>query len=81
MRSLSDGVIEVALNEERLSRKKLHIGYPALSIEKVLELRDPKVFDSKLKEYRNNYKKVLLSEEEYYKEFKNKMDYALDKTC
>ena len=50
-------------------------------IEKVLELRDPKVFDSKLKEYRNNYKKVLLSEEEYYKEFKNKMDYALDKTC
>ena len=50
-------------------------------IEKVLELRDLKVFDSKLKEYRNNYKKVLLSEEEYYKEFKNKMDYALDKTC
>ena len=40
---LTDGIIDVAINEERLSRKKLHIGYPYLSIEKVLQLSNTKI--------------------------------------
>jgi hypothetical protein len=36
-------------------------------------LRDEGLFNSKLEEYRNNYKKVLLSEEEYYEQFSNLM--------
>ncbi len=42
---LSDGVIEIAINEERLSRKKLHIGYPKLSIETVLKFSNTKISD------------------------------------
>ena len=34
-------------------------------------------FNSKLEEYRNNYKKVLLSEEEYYKQFSKRMDKSI----
>ncbi len=40
---ISNGVLKVALNEERLSRKKLHIGYPHLSIKKALEITKIKV--------------------------------------
>jgi hypothetical protein len=47
--------------------------------EKILELRDPTFFDNKLEEYRNNYSKVLLSEDQYFEEFAKKMDKALDK--
>ena len=47
-------------------------------VEKVLQLRDKDFFESKLEEYRNNYKKVLLSEEEYFKLFSEKMNFALD---
>ena len=46
-------------------------------IEKALLLRDKDFFNSKLEEYRNNYKKVLLSEEEYYKQFSKKMDKSI----
>ena len=40
---ISNGVLKVALNEERLSRKKLHIGYPHLSIKKALEITNNKI--------------------------------------
>ncbi len=39
----SDGILEIAINEERLSRKKLHIGYPYLSIKKVLQFSNTKI--------------------------------------
>ena len=38
-----DDAVKVAINEERLSRKKLHIGYPYLSIEKILEISNTKI--------------------------------------
>jgi len=44
--------------------------------EKVLTLRTD--FDTLLEEYRNNYKKVLLTEEEYFDFFSKKMNFALD---
>ena len=44
--------------------------------DKVLTLRTD--FDTLLEEYRNNYKKVLLSKEEYLKLFSEKMNLALD---
>ena len=44
--------------------------------ERVLTLRTD--FDTLLEEYRNNYKKVLLSKEEYLKLFSEKMNLALD---
>ena len=46
--------------------------------EKILTLRDEDVFQSKLDTYRSNYSEVLLSEEDYFKEFSNKMNKALD---
>jgi len=46
---------------------------------KMLQLRDDSFLESTLKMYRNNYKEVLLSEENYYKEFAKKMNLALDK--
>jgi len=49
-------------------------------VEKVLQLKDKNFFESKLEEYRNNYKKVLLSEEEYFKLFSKKMNFGLDKS-
>ena len=45
--------------------------------EKIIELRDETVFTNKLEEYRNNYKKVLLSEDEYYKQFTERMNNGL----
>lgn len=47
--------------------------------EKILTLRDEDVFQSKLDAYRSNYSEVLLSEEDYFKEFSNKMNKVLDK--
>ena len=44
--------------------------------ERVLTLRTD--FDTLLEEYRNNYKKVLLSKDEYLKLFSEKMNLALD---
>jgi len=48
-------------------------------VEKALLLRNQDFFESKLEEYRNNYKKVLLSEEEYFELFSEKMNLSLDK--
>ena len=42
--------------------------------DRVLELRDKSVFESKLEKYRSNYKKVLLSREEYLNQFSKFMD-------
>ena len=42
--------------------------------EKVLQLRDNKFFEFKLKSYKNNFKQILLSEDEYFKEFSDKMN-------
>ena len=44
--------------------------------EKVLSLRDN--CDSKVEEYRDNYKKVLLTEDQYYKQFSEMMNGALN---
>ena len=49
-------------------------------VEKALQLRDKDFFENKLEEYRNNYKKVLLSQEEYFELFSNKMHLGVDKT-
>ena len=46
-------------------------------IEKTLMLRDESFREDKLEEFRNNYKKVLLSEDEYFLEFSKRMDEAL----
>lgn len=40
---IKDNIVKVAINEERLSRKKLHIGYPYLSIEKILQISNTKI--------------------------------------
>jgi|TARA_B100000941_G_scaffold122152_1_gene85978 hypothetical protein len=45
--------------------------------DKILHLRDENLFKDKLKQYINNYKKVLLSEDEYYKQFSNMMNRIL----
>jgi hypothetical protein len=47
------------------------------SVEKTLMLRDESFREDKLEEFRNNYKKVLLSEDEYFLEFSKRMDEAL----
>ena len=47
-------------------------------IEKSLLLRNQDFFEKKLQEYRDNYSKVLLSQEEYFKLFSEKMNFALD---
>ena len=46
--------------------------------EKILELRNSDTFHSKLQEYRENYKKVLLSEDEYYRQFADRMRKGID---
>ena len=38
-----NGDLKFAINEERLSRKKLHIGYPYLSIKKILDISKIKI--------------------------------------
>ena len=38
-----DGILKVSINEERLSRRKLHIGFPIKSIKKVLEISNTKI--------------------------------------
>ena len=40
-----DGYLKFAINEERLSRKKLHVGYPQLSINKLLSETNLKISD------------------------------------
>jgi len=47
-------------------------------VEKAVLLRDKDFFNNKLEEYRENYKRVLLSEKEYFELFSNKMNFALD---
>ena len=42
--------------------------------EKIITLRNEKELESKLEKYRSNYHKVLLSEEDYFKEFSKKMN-------
>jgi len=46
--------------------------------EKIHQLRNSDIFYSKLEEYRNNYKKVLLSEDEYYRQFAERMEKSID---
>ena len=46
--------------------------------ERVIHLRDENTFNSKLLEYRNNYAEVLLSEYEYFKQFSDMMNGALN---
>ena len=46
--------------------------------EKIHQLRNDDIFYSKLEEYRNNYKKVLLSEDEYYRQFAERMEKSID---
>ena len=48
-------------------------------VEKALMLRDEKFRTEKLGQYRKNYKEVLLSEEEYYKQFSNMMNNGLER--
>ena len=48
-------------------------------VEKAVLLRDKDFFNNKLEEYRENYKRVLLSEKEYFELFSNKMNFALDR--
>ena len=45
---------------------------------KIIELRDDSKLQQKLEEYRNNYKEVLLSQDEYSKEFSARMDMAIN---
>jgi hypothetical protein len=45
--------------------------------DKAMKLRDDFFFQEKLEEFRDNYKKVLLSEEEYYKQFSENMNKGL----
>ena len=45
---------------------------------RIKQLRNDDLHTMKLTEYRNNYKKVLLSEEEYFKLFSDKMNLLLD---
>tara|TARA_B100000989_G_C19515594_1_gene461450 strand:- start:606 stop:2300 length:1695 start_codon:yes stop_codon:yes gene_type:complete len=40
-----DGILVAAINEERLTRNKLHVGFPAKSIDKVLEVSNLKLSD------------------------------------
>jgi hypothetical protein len=42
--------------------------------ERILELRDEEVLNQKLEEYRNNYSKVLLTEDQYFAEFSDRMN-------
>ena len=46
---------------------------------RVLEVKDDFVFEEKLEEYRNNYKQVLLSENEYSKQFSKRMNDIIDR--
>ena len=46
--------------------------------DRVISLRDVDTFEKKLEKYRNNYKTVLLSRENYFKEFSDKMNFFLD---
>ena len=48
-------------------------------VEKSILLREQSFFENKLEEYRNNYKQVLLSQEEYFESFSNKMHLGVDK--
>ena len=47
-------------------------------VEKVLQLKDKNFFESKLEEYRNNYKKVLLSQKEYFDMFSSMMNRSIN---
>ena len=45
---------------------------------KMIQLRNQSTFETKLKQYRDNYKQKLLSKEEYFKLFSDKMNLLLD---
>ena len=51
---------------------------PEELVEKALLLRNQYFFEKKLEEYRTNYSKVLLSQDNYFKLFSEKMNFALD---
>ena len=48
-------------------------------VEKSILLREQSFFENKLEEFRANYSKVLLSQEEYFESFSNKMHLGVDK--
>ena len=45
--------------------------------DKAMKLKDELFFQEKLEEFRDNYKKVLLTEQEYFIQFNNKMNKAI----
>jgi len=47
-------------------------------IEKIFLLRNQDFFEKKLEEFRANYSKVLLSQEEYFELFSKKMHLGVD---
>jgi hypothetical protein len=51
---------------------------PEELVEKALLLRNQDFFEKKLEEYRTNYSKVLLSQDNYFKLFSEKMNFVLD---
>ena len=51
---------------------------PEELVEKALLLRNQDFFEKKLEEYRANYSKVLLSQDNYFKLFSEKMNFSLD---
>ena len=48
--------------------------------DKMLQLRDNSFLELKLTEFRSNYKKVLLTEKQYFSEFNSMMNLSLDKS-
>ena len=52
---------------------------PEELVEKSILLREQSFFEKKLEEFRANYSKVLLSQEEYFESFSNKMHLGVDK--
>ena len=49
-------------------------------VEKALQLRDNSFFQTKLEEFKDNYKRALVSESQYFKLFSKKMDFGLDES-
>ena len=47
-------------------------------VEKALQLRNKDFFETKLEEFKDNYKKALVSESQYFKLFSKKLNFGLD---
>tara|TARA_A100001011_G_C13929913_1_gene682713 strand:- start:50 stop:718 length:669 start_codon:yes stop_codon:yes gene_type:complete len=53
---------------------------PEEFIQKVIQLRNKDFFETKLEEFKDNYKRALVSESQYFKLFSKKMDIGLDES-